>query len=88
MCSSDLRATVGAIDAVRALMMYGDSSVGRDIPSSAKGRATVQIGDGEPVEVQTYWVPDPADADPYYNNTPEDWATLVRLGMPKELVPA
>lgn len=81
------RATVGAIDAVRALMMYGDSSVGRDIPSSAKGRATVQIGDGEPVEVQTFFVPDPADADPNYNNTAEDWATLLRLGMPRVLLP-
>lgn len=80
------RATVGAIDGVRALMIYGRSDVGRDVPSNAKGRATVQIGDGKPVEIQTYWVPDPADADPNYSNTQEDWETLLRLGMPKELI--
>lgn len=82
------RATVGAIDDVRARMVFGDSSVGRDVPSNAKGRATIQIGDGTPVEIQTYWVPDPADADPNYSNTTEDWETLLRLGMPKELLPS
>jgi 5-methylcytosine-specific restriction endonuclease McrA len=80
------RASVGAIDDIRARWLFGDSSVGRDIPSNAKGRATVQIGDGTPVECQTYWVPDPADSDLEYRNTREDWDTLLRLGMPKELV--
>jgi hypothetical protein len=82
------RATVGAIDVIRAKMMYNDAGVGRDIPSSAKGRATFQIGDGQPIEAQTYYVPDPADADPNYRNTPEDWDILLRLGMPQELIPA
>jgi hypothetical protein len=81
------RATVGAIDGIRALMIYGDSGVGRDVPSKAKGRATVQIGDGTPVECQAYWLPCPADADPNYTNTEEDWTTLLRLGMPTCLLP-
>lgn len=81
------RATVGAIDEFRARMMYGDATVGRDIPSTAKGLATFQIGNGKPIESQTFWVPDPADADPERPNSPEDWATLLRLGMPKELMP-
>jgi hypothetical protein len=74
-------------DGVRALMIYGDSSVGRDIPSKAKGRATVQIGDGEPIECQAYWIADASDADPNYTNTAEDWATLLRLGMPASMLP-
>jgi energy-coupling factor transporter ATP-binding protein EcfA2 len=81
------RATFGAIDGIRAFMMYGDSSIGRDIPSDAKGRATIQIGDGKPVEIQAYWLPDAADADPTYRNTAEDWKTLLRLGMSKEMLP-
>jgi hypothetical protein len=81
------RATVGAIDGVRASMLFGDSSVGRDVPTNAKGRATIQIGDGKPFEVQTFWVPDPADADPNTKNTREDWGTLLRLGMPVHQVP-
>lgn len=81
------RATVGAIDDIRARMIFGKSDVGRDIPSSAKGRATVQIGERTPVECQTWWVPDPADADPNYDNTVDDWKTLIRLGMPDDKVP-
>lgn len=81
------RATVGAIDEFRARMMFNDSSVGRDVPSKSKGLATFQIGDGKPTESQTFWLSDPADADPNYTNTQEDWANLVRLGMPKELMP-
>ena len=33
------------------------------VPASAKGRATVQVGDAEPVECQTFWVPDPGAGD-------------------------
>jgi hypothetical protein len=81
------RASVGAIDGIRAGWLYGDSSVGRDIPSNAKGRATIQIGDGKPFEVQTFWVPDPSDGDANYDNGPDDWATLLRLGMPTVQLP-
>jgi S-DNA-T family DNA segregation ATPase FtsK/SpoIIIE len=42
-----------------ARMMFGDASYGRDVPQSAKGRATAQIGDAEPVEVQVFWTPAP-----------------------------
>lgn len=81
------RASVGAIDGIRAGWLYGDSSVGRDIPSNAKGRATIQIGDGKPFEVQTFWVPDPSDGDANYDNDEQDWATLLRLGMPTVQLP-
>ena len=81
------RASVGAIDGIRAGWLYGDSSVGRDIPSNLKGRATIQIGDGKPFEVQTFWVPDPSDGDANYDNDQDDWATLLRLGMPTVQLP-
>jgi hypothetical protein len=80
------RAVVGPTDRYLAEMVFGDTSIGRTVPSTAKGRATFQVGDGLPIESQTYFVPDPADADPNHKNTPEDWNTLLRLGMPKELV--
>jgi hypothetical protein len=73
------RAAVGRIDRVRAVMAFDDGSVGRDLPETVKGRATVQVGDNEPEEFQTYWVPDPAD--PEKENTAEDWETLARLGF-------
>lgn len=74
------RAAVGPVDAYRARMMFDDSSVGRDVPIEFKGRATVQIGDGAPQEVQCYYTPDPFDPDG--TNSEEDWETLRLLGMP------
>lgn len=79
------RAAVGPVDAYRARMMFDDSSVGRDIPIEFKGRATIQVGDGQPDEIQVFYTPDPFDPDG--ENTPEDWECLLRLGMPKELLP-
>lgn len=80
------RAAVGPVDTYRARMVFDDASVGRDVPVEYKGRATVQVGNGKPEEIQTYYTPDPFD--PEGENTQEDWDCLLRLGMPKELVPA
>lgn len=79
------RAAVGPIGPEQAKMAFGDTSVGRDLPHGAKGRATVQVLNGEPEEVQTYWVPDPFDSDG--DNTPDDWAILARLGFQRENSP-
>lgn len=73
------RAAVGRVDGIRARQTFDDASVGRDLPEGIKGRATMQVLEGEPEEIQTYWVPDPADADG--TNTAEDWDHLKRLGM-------
>lgn len=80
------RAAVGPVDSYRARMMFDDSSIGRDIPIEFKGRTTIQVGDGAPVEVQPYYTPDPFDPD--NENVTEDWDCLLNLGMPKELVPS
>jgi energy-coupling factor transporter ATP-binding protein EcfA2 len=79
------RAAVGPVDQYRAKMMFDDSSVGRDIPIEFKGRTTIQVGNGLPEEIQVYFTPDPFDPDE--DNTAEDWATLLRLGMPASMLP-
>lgn len=71
------RATVGPVDAVRSKMMFDDSSWGRDIPADIKGRATIQVGNGKPVECQVYWLPDPGDPD--NDHTAEDWDVIRRV---------
>jgi hypothetical protein len=80
------RAAVGPVDAYRARMMFDDSSVGRDIPIEFKGRTTIQVGNGLPEEIQVFFTPDPFDPD--NDNTAEDWECLLRLGMPKEMMPS
>jgi len=79
------RVAVGPVDQHRARMMFDDSSIGRDIPIEFKGRATVQVGDGEPQEIQCYYTADPFDPDG--DNTVEDWENLLMLGMPRENLP-
>ena len=62
-----------------AKMLYdaGNTDAGRDIPPSARGRITFLNGDGEIVEDQSYWVPDPANAEG--KNTEEDERQLLAL---------
>lgn len=67
----------GSVDMLR--MAFGRSDVGRDLPTTAKGRFTYQDGDREISEAQAYWVPDPADFD--HVNSDEDWQHLERLGL-------
>jgi DNA translocase FtsK/SpoIIIE-like protein/HNH endonuclease len=73
------RLGVGPLSASARKMLWGDghADVGGDIPDTAKGRTTVQLGDGEFTEIQAYWVPDPGDSDG--NNTEQDWAVLASL---------
>jgi hypothetical protein len=74
------RIGVGPLSSTAARMLFEDASQGRDIPIEAKGRFTIQANDGEFVEDQSWFVPDPTDADG--TNTASDWALLERLGMP------
>lgn len=79
------RAGVGALDPDAARMIFGQT-IGTDIPAGLKGRTSIQMDDMAVIEVQTYWVPNPSNADRNYNNTPEDWQILRRLGMPEALI--
>jgi hypothetical protein len=71
---------VGPLSPDAGRMLFKDGSQGRDIPMEAKGRFTILGADNVFVEDQSYWVPDPTDADG--TNTEADWALLERLGMP------
>jgi hypothetical protein len=54
------RLALGATTRESAQMMFGRVDIGRDIPATAKGRATLVVGtgtSGKAVEVQTYWTP-------------------------------
>lgn len=52
------RIGVGRLSLDAARMLYGTSEYGRDVPAQAKGRITVQMGNGAVVEDQAFWVPD------------------------------
>jgi energy-coupling factor transporter ATP-binding protein EcfA2 len=79
------RAGVGALDPDAARMIF-QQTVGTDIPAHLKGRTSIQVEDRTVDEVQTYWVPNPADSDMNYTNTDEDWEILRNLGMPEHLI--
>jgi len=49
-----LRVSTGPTTEQSARMLFGDASIGRDVPSSIKGRATVNGKSGTPVEVQLF----------------------------------
>ena len=69
------RAGVGPLSAEAARMLFGTSLYGRDLPMSAKGRTTVQLGDERPFECQAWWTPDPSEP----HLSAEDTAILARL---------
>lgn len=64
------RIGVGPLSRAAAMMLFERADVGRDLPPHAKGRITFQSLDGDHVEAQSWWVPDPGNADG--KNTVED----------------
>lgn len=52
------RVACGQMSTQGSQMMFDDGSVGTDLPEDAKGRATVDVGNG-PREAQCWWTPDP-----------------------------
>lgn len=54
------RIALGPLSRDGALMVFGSADVGRDVPRSVKGRATVDC-DGKITEVQAYFTPNPRD---------------------------
>jgi hypothetical protein len=54
------RALVGpSVDGRTSRMCFGTAAYGRDIPSSALGRTTMQVLEEEPQEIQAFWVKPP-----------------------------
>lgn len=72
------RISLGRLSPQGAQMMWDASYVGVTIPRGIPGRGTaVSAGDDRPMEVQSYWTPDPRRAAKV--GTREDLAVLSRL---------
>ena len=57
------RVSMGRLSPQGAVMMWQDPSVGVALPRGKRGRATTINEDNQPVEIQGYRCPDPADPD-------------------------
>ena len=62
------RVSLGRLSPEGAKMMWGDFTTGVTIPVRSKGRGIAYNKTGDPVEVQTYWTPDPYITEPDYND--------------------
>ena len=51
------RISLGNLSQDGALMMWGDSTVGREVDTSVKGRGIALGDDGSPVDAQMWWTP-------------------------------
>ncbi|MGW0022173.1 type IV secretory system conjugative DNA transfer family protein [Rhodococcus sp. NPDC003382] len=51
------RISLGNLSQDGALMMWGDSTVGREVDTSVKGRGIALGDDGNPVDAQMWWTP-------------------------------
>ncbi|PBC45329.1 type IV secretory system conjugative DNA transfer family protein [Rhodococcus sp. ACPA1] len=51
------RISLGNLSQDGALMMWGDSTVGREVDTSVKGRGIALGDDGRPVDAQMWWTP-------------------------------
>lgn len=79
------RVSLGRLSPEGAKMMWNDFTTGVTIPVKSKGRGIAYNKAGEPVEIQTYWTPDPYVTDP---ERPDDWEFPEDLGIVKQLEPA
>jgi len=57
-----MRISMGRLSAQGAMMMWMDPNTGTTVPRNVRGRATTINDDNRPVEVQTFFVPDPRRA--------------------------
>ena len=56
------RISMGRLSPQGAMMMYQDPNIGTTVPRGCRGRATTIDENNRPVEIQTYFVPDPRKA--------------------------
>lgn len=59
-----MRVSMGRLSPQGALMMWESASVGVALPRGKRGRATSVNAAGQPVEIQTFFVPDPRKTAP------------------------
>lgn len=79
------RVSLGRLSPEGAKMMWDNFTTGVTIPIRSKGRGIAYNRAGEPVEVQTYWTPDPYVTEP---DRPDVWVFPEDLSIVKQLEPA
>lgn len=63
------RLSLGNLSQDGALMMWGDSTIGREVDTSVKGRGIALGTDGSPVDAQMWWTPN-------VDRHPNKWSQL------------
>lgn len=81
----NFRVSLGRLSPEGAKMMWDSYSTGVAIPPFAIGRGIAHNTVGAPVEIQTYWTPDPYQTNP---ETPELWVNPDDLSIVDQLRPA
>lgn len=78
------RVSLGKLSPEGAKMMWQSFVTGTTVPVNGKGRGMARNKQGTPVELQTYWTPDPEQTDP---NEPSEWAFPTDLELVENLRP-
>lgn len=78
------RVSLGKLSPEGAKMMWQSFVTGTTVPVNAKGRGMARNKLGTPVELQTYWTPDPEQTDP---ENPAEWAFETDLQLVENLRP-
>lgn len=82
------RLSWGRLSAEGAKMMWNNFVTGTTIPTTARGRGIAYNRQGQPVEIQGYWTPDPYQTEP---DRPDIWVfdndlELVQNMRPKQRI--
>lgn len=54
-----MRISMGRLSPQAAMMMFQDHSIGTTVPRGCRGRGTTISDDNRPIEIQTFYMPDP-----------------------------
>lgn len=78
------RISLGNLSQDGALMMWGDSTVGREVDTSVKGRGIALGDDGNPVDAQMWWTPNVDRHPNKWNQLAESEKAIIDGLMPAE----
>ena len=78
------RVSWGRLSAEGAKMMWNNYTTGTTIPTNARGRGVAYNKQGQPVEIQGYWTPDPYQTDP---DRPDRWVFPTDLQLVQNMHP-
>ena len=78
------RISLGNLSQDGALMMWGDSTVGREVDTSVKGRGIALGDDGSPVDAQMWWTPNVDKHPNKWNQLSQSEKAIIDGLMPVE----